>query len=205
MKRTSLTAIIFILAANGANAVIINQWASYVDDYSSQWSSSGYSANQVIGSPDTFTYGDHSTAWAMKHKNGKKGATEFIEVSFLNPVYSIGALIRETYGNGFVTQVEARDVNDIFHIVWQGVDTSPSGQPFDFIASWAETSYLVDGLRITIDPKATSTWEEIDAIGLRSNSSATNNSTSVPDTGNTIVLFGLGLLCLIGMRRRLTK
>lgn len=39
-------------------------WASSVLGYSSQYSDTAWSANQVLGEPDTMTYGDFETSWA---------------------------------------------------------------------------------------------------------------------------------------------
>lgn len=177
---------------------MLNQWASSVDSFSSQYTSGNWSANQVLGAPNTFGYGDIATAWAPLPVNG---SIEFIEVSFLAPVYAFGALIRETYGNGFVRKVEVRDTNDVFHTVWAGVDTSLPGAPVDFLVSWATTGYLVDGLRITTDTNHNpSTWEEIDAIQLRGSSEAP--ARGVPDSGASAVLLAAGLAGLVALRTR---
>jgi|GEM_PF-4177699 len=140
---------------------IWDQYASGVLNFSSQYSSGSWSANQVIGSPNTFGYGDISTAWAPRLASG---GMEYITVSFTTPVYSSGVTVRETYGNGFVTQVDALDMSNQLHQVWNGVDTSQPGQPVNFLATWSQTSYLVKGLKIHVDGTHSTTWEEIDAI-----------------------------------------
>ena len=82
------------------------QYASSVVDFSSQYSSTSWSAADTLGPSDTFVYGDQRTAWAPKNTNG---TSEFVTVGFESPVLSTGVIIRETYGNGFVRQVELRD------------------------------------------------------------------------------------------------
>jgi hypothetical protein len=66
------------------------QYASSVIAFSSEWSSSSWSAEQVLGQPDTSIYGDISTSWAPRPRNadGDIDADEFITVGFSTPVYA---------------------------------------------------------------------------------------------------------------------
>ena len=48
---------------------------------------------------------------------------------FAAPVFATNVTVRETFGNGFVTQIDLLDVNNVLHTVWTGVDSSP-GQGF---------------------------------------------------------------------------
>jgi hypothetical protein len=142
------------------------QWASSVLGYSSQYSAGSWAAAQALGAPDTFGYGDHATAWAPYPMNGSQ---EFITLGFQTPVYATGVLIRETYGNGFVTQVDLLDENDVYHTIWVGTDPTQPGSAEDFTINFAATAYKVKGVRIFADtdhdPNA---WEEIDAVRLLS-------------------------------------
>jgi methionine-rich copper-binding protein CopC len=141
------------------------QYASTVVDYSSQYSWPSWSASQALGPSDTLVYGDKRTAWAPKSTNG---TIETLTVGFEKPVFSTGAVIRETYGNGFVRQVELRDaVTGVFHVVPVGTDDSQPNVPVDFSLSWAETPYVVDAIRITIDTDHSPRSEEIDSVQLR--------------------------------------
>ena len=143
------------------------QWVSEVTAFSSQYGETGWAAKQVIGACDTGEYGDHNTAWAPKENHD---TDEYITVGFATPVHASGAVIRETFGNGFVTRVEAIDAAGGLHPVWQGDDTSPSGGIADFQVSWPATSYLVKGLKIsTTTRKHPGTWPEIDSIQLLGN------------------------------------
>ncbi|NNM27584.1 MAG: hypothetical protein HKO59_16670 [Phycisphaerales bacterium] len=165
----------FSLATTGSDASLVTvgidschiatsaQWATSVIDYSSQWSTSSYAATQVLGPPDVASYENSPLAWAASSQDG---TTEYVTVGFDDPVYATGVIVRETWGPGFVTRVDVVDTNDVLQTVWTGTDTSPAGAASDFKITWAETEYLVDGVRIYIDTDATSTWEEIDAIRL---------------------------------------
>lgn len=186
-----------IAAASIANAgaAPIQQWASSVVGFSSEWSSTSWSAAQALGAPDTFAYGDIATAWTSKSSNG---TLEWISVGFDTAVYANGATVRETSGNGFVYQIDAIDTLGKLHKVWDGIDTSAANVPFDFSVSWNTTSFLVAGLKVYVDTNSTTTWEEIDAIRLSGDSVAPVEEVPEPAS---LALMGLGL-GLAGLARR---
>ena len=119
-------------------------------------------------------------------------------LGFDTAIYSNGATIRETYGNGFVYQVDLIDTSDIFHTIWRDADTSLPGTPVDFALSWSLTNYLVDGIKIYVDTDHNlGAWEEIDSVQLRGNS----NLSPVPEPA-TLILLGSGLAGLAFYRRK---
>lgn len=190
-------AVIAAASIAGASAAPIQQYASSVVGFSSQWSPTSWSAAQALGAPNTFAYGDIATAWATGSANG---SLEWISVGFDTEVYANGATIRETSGNGFVYQIDVIDTLGNLHKVWDGVDTSAANVPFDFSVSWDTTSYLVAGLKVYVDTNHTGTWEEIDAIQLAGDSLAP--VAPVPEPAS-LALMGLGLgLAGIARRRR---
>lgn len=148
----------------GGSGEAISQWASTVIAFSSQYTTGNWSAAQALGTPNTFAYGDIATAWAPVSANG---TIEFITVGFDTPVFATGVTIRETWGNGFVRKIEARDEGGAYHTVWEGVDPSLPGTPVDFLAEFLQTPYRVTAVRITTDTNHNlGTWEEIDAIAI---------------------------------------
>lgn len=147
----------------------IQQYASNVIAFSSQYGATSWSAQQALGIPNTFNYGDLVTAWAPRSRNadGDFTADEFITVGFQTPVFADRIEIRETYGNGFVRSVDLLDINGIYHTIWAGQDPSQPGTPVNFTINFNPTSYLVVGARINVDIDHNSnTWEEIDSIQL---------------------------------------
>jgi hypothetical protein len=143
----------------------ISEWASFVIGESSQYSSGGWSAAQALGAPNVAAYGDNQLAWAPLPENG---TTEWIALGYATPVYASGVKIRETWGNGFVTKVEVRNQStQVYQTVWSGSDTTAPGAVADLVVSFAQTAYLVDGVRITVNTNhSLGTWEEIDAVQL---------------------------------------
>jgi hypothetical protein len=141
----------------------LDQWASFVIGYSSQYGTSSWSAAQALGAPNVSSYGDNSRAWAPKNSNG---TLDYLIVGFSTPDYATGATIVESDGYGFVYRIDAIDTYGNYHTVWSGYDNSLANQINYFRPTWAKTSYLVKGLAIYIDTNATSSWEEIDAVQL---------------------------------------
>jgi len=178
-----------IAGSLNANATVIDQYATSVLGFSSQWSGSLWSATQTLGAPNTFGYGDIATSWAPLSRNN---GIQYISVGFNTSVFSNGATIRETYGNGFVYQIDVIDPANVFHTVWSGVDNSAPGTPVDFLATWATTGFLVNGLKIYVNTEHNQgTWEEIDSIQLHGNS--TVNPVSSP---SALWLLAFGLIGL---------
>lgn len=175
-----------------ADATPLLQYANSVIGYSSEYSPTSWSAAQTLGAPNTMSYGDLQTAWAPRVENG---SLEFLSLGFLTPVYATGAMVRETFGNGFVYRIDAIDTAGQLHKVWNGVDTSQPGSPVNFAVSWAPTSYLVAGLKIYADTNHNmNAWEEIDAVQLA--------GTTAPVPEPAPVMLMAGGLGLLGFARR---
>jgi hypothetical protein len=139
------------------------QWATEVLGFSSQYGETSWSARQVLGACDVAVYGDNAAAWAP---SSEQGTQEYITVGFSSPIYATGALIRETYGSGYIIKIEALDTQGQYHVVWEGEDTSQPGTIADFEAQWPQTNYLVRGLKVTLDTDKQKSWEEMDSIQL---------------------------------------
>ncbi|MCB1964701.1 MAG: hypothetical protein KDI64_01260, partial [Candidatus Accumulibacter sp.] len=174
-----------------------DQYAETVLGFSSQYSSSSWSAAQALGTSDTVSYGDRPTSWAPSSFNG---TLEFLTLGFVTPVFASGATIRETSGNGFVYQIDAVDTSDVTHTVWSGTDTSQPGTPVDFSVSWAPTPYLVKGLKIYVDTSHDlNAWEEIDSVRLRARLAS---DSYVQQAGSTLLdggrLSAPGIVKLLG-------
>lgn len=196
LRSPLLLATASVLAGMGsAHAGSTDEWGSSVIGFSSQWSAGDWAAIQTLGAPDTFGYGDLRTAWAPGPKNG---SLEFISVGFATATHSTGAVVRETYGNGFVYQVDAIDTQGGLHTVWTGTDTSVAGAPVDFSLSWNQTAFQTTGLKIYVNTDHDlAAWEEIDAVRLL------GNTAPVPEPSSyALMLAGAGVLGLVARRRQ---
>ncbi|WP_304523565.1 Ig-like domain-containing protein [Cyanobium sp. Copco_Reservoir_LC18] len=192
-----------------------DQYASSVIAFSSQYTATQWSAEQALGAPNTFSYGDLPTAWTSRNSNadGDIAADEFLTVGFSDPTNATGIEIRQTWGNGFVRSIELLDTNGMYRTVWSGTDTSQPGSPADFRVNFPQTAYAVVGARINVDTDHNrNTWEEIDSVKLLGVSASQSGSfsganlvselkrflptliDSVKDLINTDVLLGIPLL-----------
>ena len=152
---------------DGGLVATIAQWASSVLGYSSQYAASPapWSSSRALGAADVTVYRDDPNAWAPSVANG---TTEWIALGYTTPVYATGVRVRESFGNGAVTKIELREqATGTWHQVWSGADPTAAGGPADFDVTFGPTSYLADGVRITLDMNHSPAWEEIDAVQLR--------------------------------------
>lgn len=157
----SIFSSLFLLLPISAHA--LDQWAFKVIGFSSQYSTTGWSASQALKAPNVSAYGDNSLAWTTA---ASEAGAEYLTLGFAIPVYATGVTIRETYGYGFVTSVDVIDTKNVSHNVWSGTDTGTPGQINNFLVSWPRTAYLVKAVKINIDTALHSSWEEIDAVQL---------------------------------------
>ena len=139
------------------------QWAVTVLSFSSQYSTTNWSAAQTLGVPNTASYGDFPTAWTA---SGPNVGNQQLTLGFATPVHATSIVVRETYGNGFVYQIDLLDTADQLHTVFAGVDSSATGAPVNFTTAFAATEYLVKGAKIYINTNLRSDFEEIDAVQL---------------------------------------
>ncbi len=114
-------------------ATPLNQYASSVLGFSSQWTFSGgtsWNASQALGAPDTFAYGDFPTAWSPVFPGGPPNP-EFLELGYTTAVNATGVVVRETDNNGFVEQIDLLDTNGVLHTVFgpNGADSSRQARP----------------------------------------------------------------------------
>lgn len=176
-------------------AVGTDQYATSVINFSSQWSTTSWSAAQALGAPNVPAYGDNSNAWLASVIGG---TLEFIALGYTSPVYAYGATIRETLGAGMVYKVEVRDTGGTWHIVWQGKDPNPEGKIAEFFVTWPITTYKVNGVRVHTNTDATTTWEEIDSVQLSGVTSNTTPAVSLvaADTVGSEALSSTGLFVI---------
>jgi len=139
------------------------QWASTVRAFSSEYSSSSWSAEQALGAPNVYPRsGDEANAWASLDADAK---AEFIELGFDQPQRTRALEIYETFNPGAITQVELITEQGA-RIVVPRRELRRSGGAA--ISSFGEacTRERIVGVRIAVASAKVAGWNEVDAVGL---------------------------------------
>ncbi len=141
------------------------QYASEVIDFSSQYTESSWSAQQLLGAPDTYPdYGDIMTAWASQSADGSR---EYLVLGYSSPMQVSHIGIFETYNPGAVDTIYVRNAsNGQWNMVWSGTAIAQSAESRIFQVEFTLTNYLVDAVRIAVNSPAIPGWNEIDAVAI---------------------------------------
>jgi len=135
---------------------------------SSQLTSSGHSALQAAGYPNSQPCHDDSLQWAPATSGT---VPEWLEVRYESAVRPTGVVVYENWVDvsadaplepGFVTQIDLIDTGNVYHTIWTGFDTTPpcAGQ---FAPTWPAPPYDVVGVKLYLSSPG---YEMIDAVGL---------------------------------------
>jgi hypothetical protein len=138
----------------------VNQWAASASA-SSEFGVTGWIATQATGAPDTTECGDNSTAWASSSTD----MVEWLQLGYTTPVYATQVVIHITYNPSYVTTVELIEPNGSTHPVYTA-QPKQMACPANLTVSFPKTTYLVSGVKITIDQTTLDDWSEIDAVQL---------------------------------------
>ncbi|MFT6815199.1 MAG: hypothetical protein ACJAZ3_001099, partial [Sphingobacteriales bacterium] len=130
--------------------VAIKQYGSTVLNFSSQFSETNWSAEQLLDTPNSYpSYGDISTAWSFARPDSMR---EFIEIGFKTSQFVAEIEIYETFNPGAIDSVFLRNENDKkWLLVWSGTATEQTDTSRIFTIALKQTTYFVDALRITMD------------------------------------------------------
>ncbi|KAH3706035.1 hypothetical protein DPMN_065414 [Dreissena polymorpha] len=140
------------------------QWISRVLTFSSVYSPSSWSAQQIIGVANVFpVYGDEIQAWAPKDID----ANQFLEFEFPNKVNVSKIDIYETYHAGGVKAVKCYDVTGTWITLWSTAQVSVIKHSRIFSPSFTSTTTCFSNhIRLDIDCSQANSWVEIDAVML---------------------------------------
>ena len=141
------------------------EWASKVVAYSTQYSATQYSAQQVLGKPNCMPQGgDNPCSWAPSKKSSK----EFIEVGFDKPMKIQQVIISENYNAGMIRKVMLIDASGKKYKVYRGLPTKIVAEKGRMLSIKldAMTPYEVTGVRIELMLSALDKFTSIDAIGI---------------------------------------
>jgi hypothetical protein len=135
---------------------------------SSQLTSSGHSALQAAGYPNSQPCHDDSLQWAPA-----TSATDpqWLEVRYATAVRPTGVVVYENWVEipsgaplepGFVTQIDLIDTADVYHTIWTGFDRTPPCAGL-FTPTWPAPAYDVVGVKLYLSSPG---YEMVDAVGL---------------------------------------
>src|SRR5262249_53106378 len=143
--------------------------------FSSQFSSTAWSAAQALGQPNTYpAYGDIGTAWSSLNADDP---AEYIELGYDAPAPINSVSIYETYGPGAVSKVSVRNpTNGLWVQVWSGTAAPAPAMARIFNVSFPQTSFPVDAIRIDLNSGAVPDFNEIDAVSITSNDDFANRT-----------------------------
>jgi hypothetical protein len=136
------------------------QWATGATA-SSEYGTSGWSAQQATGEPDVSGCTDDVNAWASDDPDTE----EWLELTYDYPMYVTQINIYETYSPNQVALVELIDLDGTYHEVYTG-EPQETACPYILSIDISETDYTVSGVRMTIDQSVLENWNEIDAVEL---------------------------------------
>ena len=173
MKKHFIIQLLFVLfVINYTQAQV--QWASKLIDFSSEYkdefikeNSTRWSAVQVLGYPNTMTYSSSQMAWTPKNQDGSK---EFVTVGFEKPQTVQQVIVGENMNSGAISQIILFDSKGKKYTVYDNPAPQPT-RKMDNVLTYFKTTptYDVVKLKLVLNTNAVFGREEIDCIGISSN------------------------------------
>jgi hypothetical protein len=132
---------------------------------SSEYRTTDYSAMQATGAPNVVRHGDNAKAWAAKAPDAGE---EWIELTYAQAVGATGVRVVQSFNPGAIIRIEVIDAAGVATVVWQGPDlTAYTKSEIGTLAvNFPATATAVARVRIVLNEKAVSGWNEIDAVQL---------------------------------------
>lgn len=118
---------------------------------------------QATGAPDTPDAGDTQTAWASLTADGQD---EWLLLEYETDAIPSRIDIHETFNPGAVNRVTVFDEDGEEIEVWKGDDPTPPGSGKGVSKIPVNIDFKTNKVKIYIDSKKVSGWNEIDAVGL---------------------------------------
>ncbi|XP_067664338.1 TD and POZ domain-containing protein 3-like [Haliotis asinina] len=142
---------------------VLQQWASTVTSFSSQYDSDGWPASVVVGQPRVYPrYGDIQGAWAPRTCDSK----QFIELGYDTPVYMSSINIYETFNAGGVKKLSVRSPRGTWETIWETPRVQVIKASRIFSPDIKIPKFRTKEVRIDVDCSVAQSWVEIDAVML---------------------------------------
>jgi outer membrane protein OmpA-like peptidoglycan-associated protein len=159
------------------------QWASEVQDFSSEYREEKYTkefrAIQVLGRPNKLPqFGSSFCAWSPATRSDTLG--EWIKVGYKMPMHVRQIAIAESLNEGTVEKIYLYDENDKGYKVYENrkIDTVATlGRMLNVIIPL--TPYKVKAVKLVLNTTRIKGWNHIDAIGISSSDQAVKAEINV--------------------------
>ena len=141
------------------------RWATSVVGFSSQYSTTAWSAQHALGSPDTYSsYGDIPSAWASATSDGQR---EFLVLAYSDPAPINFVNVYETWNPGAIDRIAVKNPGTgLFETVWTGTAAAAAPVSRVFTATFPQTSFDVTEVRIEFNSPVVPNWNEVDAVAI---------------------------------------
>ncbi len=168
------------------------QYADSVIAVSSEYTLSGppqWYAIQALGLPDTYPdYGDLPTSWASLHEDEVK---ESITLHYATPAAIDFVQVFETFNPGALYRVSVKNPNTgNFVLVWSAPAVPAPQAARVYTARFPYPGFLVDQVQLEFDSPAVPGWNEIDAVGIGTQT-CTASLVSVPGSPASPLVSGI--------------
>jgi hypothetical protein len=121
-----------------------------------------WGADEATGPPNTFSYGDITTAWASRTPDGQR---EWLLLEFDN-VTPAAVHIYETYNPGALSRIARINVFGQEQVLWEGKDPTPQSAGGGVSKIRLQGVPATSRLKVYFDSPAVPGWNEIDAVAL---------------------------------------
>jgi hypothetical protein len=121
-----------------------------------------WSVDQVLGAPNTTTFGDISSAWASQTPDGQP---EWLLLEF-DEVTPVAVHVYETHNPGAVVKIARVNLFGGESVLWEGTDPTAPPLPGGVSKFPAGGAPATTRIKIYLDSPAFPGWNEIDAVAL---------------------------------------
>ncbi|XP_061163726.1 uncharacterized protein LOC133172908 [Saccostrea echinata] len=146
-----------------SSSAIKREWASEVTAFSSQYSSSSYSAKQILGKPNVYPkYSAGPLTWMQSSYNAK----QYIELKFPEKIWLTEVNIYETYNAGAVTGILAKNEENRWVEIFKAPYAHLIKRSRIFSPKIKRLNFPVNELRIEVDCTVSGSYVAIDAVEI---------------------------------------
>jgi hypothetical protein len=144
-----------------------------------------FGPEQLIGEPDIPDGGNSPNAWCSKTEDDQD---EWLLLEYDEPVTPTAVIVHENYFPGAVNRITAFKFDGTEVEIWKGQDPTAAGAVSGVSEIEVKADFKTTRIKVLLDSKNVTGWNEIDAVGIRDNKKkthwaahATASSTYAPD------------------------